>query len=68
MRKGFCCYVQGKPFVENKELTMQLLMHKEVRHETMKCDICDYATDGITSLTHHKKIHYTPEKPFNCTK
>ena len=24
----------------------------------MKCDICDYFTDGITSLTHHKKIHY----------
>ena len=34
----------------------------------MKCDICDYSTDGITSLTHHKKIHYTPEKPFDCNK
>ena len=34
----------------------------------MKCDICDYSTAGITSLTHHKKIHYTPEKPFDCTK
>ena len=43
-------------------------MHKEVRHKTMKCDICDYSTDGITSLTHHKKIHYTPKKPFDCTK
>ena len=28
----------------------------------MKCDICDYSTAGITCLTHHKKIHYTPEK------
>ena len=28
----------------------------------MKCDICDYSTDGITNLTHHKKIHYTPEQ------
>ena len=43
-------------------------MHKKVRHKTLKCDICDYSTDGITSLTHHKKIHYTPEKPFDCTK
>ena len=34
----------------------------------MKCDIFDYSTDGITTLTHHKKIHYTPEKPFDCTK
>ena len=34
----------------------------------MNCDICDYSTAGITSLTHHKKIHYTPEKPFDCTK
>ena len=34
----------------------------------MKCDICDYYTAGITSLTHHKKIHYTPEKTFECTK
>ena len=62
MRKGFCCNVQGKSFVENEELTRQLLIHKEDRHKTMKCDICDYSTNGITSLTHHKKIHYTPEK------
>ena len=34
----------------------------------MRCDICDHSTDGTTSLTHHKKIHYTPEKPFDCTK
>ena len=34
----------------------------------MKCDIKDYSTDGITSLTHLKKIHYTPEKPFDFTK
>jgi hypothetical protein len=34
----------------------------------MKCDICDYSTDGITSLTHQKKIHYTLKKPFDCTK
>ena len=34
----------------------------------MTCDICDYSTDGITSLTRHKKIHYTPQKPFDCTK
>ena len=68
MRKGFCCNAWGKTFVENKELTRQLLTHKEVRHKTMKCDICDYSTDGITSLTHHKKIQYTHEKPFDCTK
>ena len=54
--------------VENEELTRQLLTHKEVRHKTMKCDISDYSTDGITSLTHHKEIHYIPEKPFDCTK
>ena len=34
----------------------------------MKCEICDYFTSGITSLTHHKKIHYKPENPFECTK
>ena len=34
----------------------------------MRCDICDYSTDGITSLTHHKKIQYTPEKPLECAK
>ena len=28
----------------------------------MNCDICDNSTDSTTSLTHHKKIHYTPEK------
>ena len=27
----------------------------------------DYSTTGITSYTHHKNIHYTPEKPFECT-
>ena len=43
-------------------------MHKEVRYKTMKCYICDYSTVGITSLTHHKKIHYTPEKPFDSSK
>ena len=68
MRKGFCCHVYGKSFVENKELTRQLLTHKEVRHKTIKCDICDCSTGGITSLTHHKKMHYTPEKLFDCTK
>ena len=62
MRKRFCCNVWGKSFVANKKLTRQLLKHKEVRHKTMKCAICDYSTNGITSLTHHKKIHYTPEK------
>ena len=41
--------------------------HK-IRHKTMKCDICDCSTDGVTSLTHCKKILYTPEKPFDCTK
>ena len=66
--KMFCCNVQGKSCVENEELTRQLLTQKEVRHKTMKCDICDYSTDGITNLTHHKKIHYTPEKTFDCTK
>ena len=44
------------------------MTHKEVRHKTMKCDIYDYSTDGITSVNHHKKIRYTPEKPFDCTK
>ena len=34
----------------------------------MRCDICDHSTDGITSLTHHRKIYYTPEKTFDCTK
>ena len=55
MRKGFCCNVQGKSFVDIEELTSQLLTPKEVRHKTMKCDICDYSTNGITSLTHLKK-------------
>ena len=49
-------------------MTRQLLTHKEVRHKTMKCGICDYSTNGITSLIYHKKIHYTPEKPFDSTK
>ena len=34
----------------------------------MKCDICDYSTDSIASLLHYKKIQYTPQKPFDCTK
>ena len=34
----------------------------------MRCDICYHFTNGISSLTHHKKIHYTPEKIFDCTK
>ena len=62
MRQCFCCNVQGKAFVENKERTRQLLTDKEVRYKTVKYDICDYSTNGITSYTHHKKIHYTPEK------
>ena len=66
--KKFCCIVCGKSFVENKELTGHLLTHKEVRLKTMKCDICDSSTDGITSLNHHKKIHYPPEISFDCTK
>ena len=68
MRKGSCCNVQGKSFVKNQKLTRQLLRDKEVRNKTLNCDICDNSTNGITSLTHHKKIHYTPEKPFDCTK
>ena len=57
-----------KSFVENKELTRHFLTDKEVRHKTMKCDICDYCTDGIASLNHHKKIHYPAEKTFDCNK
>ena len=34
------------------------MTHKEVKHKAMNCD---------SSLTHHKKIHYTPEQPFECT-
>ena len=63
MRKGFCYNVQGISFVENEEVSRQLLTHKEVRHKTMKCDICDYSTNGIASLTHHQKIHYTLSDP-----
>ena len=54
MRKSFCCNILGKSLVENEELTRQLLTHKKVRHKTMKCDICDYSTDVITSLTMFK--------------
>ena len=62
MRKDFTAM-----FVEN-QLTRHLLTHKEVRHKTVKCDICDYCTNGISSLNHHKKIHYPPEITFACTK
>ena len=61
MRKDVCCNVYGKSFFEIEDLTRQLLTHKEARHKIMKCDLCDYSIDGITSFT-HLKIHYTPEK------
>ena len=64
----FFSNVWEKSSIENEELTRQLLDHKEVRYKTMKFDICDHSTDGITILTHHKKIQYTPEKKFDCTK
>ena len=54
-RRKYCCNVEGKSFVDNEELIRQLLTNNAVRHKTMKCDISDYSTDGITSLSHHKK-------------
>ena len=61
--KRFCSNVCGSSFVKYRHL----VTHKEYRHLTVKCDICDYSSDGIASYNHHKKIHYPPEITFELT-
>ena len=60
------CTDCGKSFISSGDLKIHSITHLEVKPNTFKCNICDYACSINGRLNKHKRQHFPPTKTYKC--